>query len=186
MIKRSRGRPKKPLTPEREATDKWLRNMSVCPELLLDDSFTEEWFDHTETVRQQILSDYKHNSTVADKHAYDMASLGDQSMEGCEEGMLEILAEERSYRAKNKENCARGTLSNSQNSRENARLLYDRNLDLIERMESPNGLSLNSIATIIHQNWADRMVLDSPLSIRTITRQLNSEIKLRQASCLEK
>ena len=176
MTKRNRGRPKNPATIERQATERWLYNLPKHCKLIPEESFTKEWSESTERVRQQILSDYKHDATVPDYHAYEMASLGDESMFGFEKGIME---RGQFYRARCKENRASGTLRNSQKSMEKARWLCEDNSDLLERMETPNGPSLNSIVTMIVDHWDERGVTEEPPSKRTLTRWIN---KFRQAS----
>jgi hypothetical protein len=177
VIKRKRGRPKSTATIERESTESWLRNIPEQVKALFDDSGTKEWLEQLESVRQEILSDYKHDPTIPNKHAYEMASLGDESMFGHEN---DVLARGHAYRARSQERHARGALSSSQKSMEKARWLCEDNSDLIERMESPGGPSLNSVVTIIADHWHDRGVTDKHPSKRTLTRWI---IKFRQARC---
>jgi hypothetical protein len=49
----------------------------------------EESFRQSERVRQEILRGYKHGPTTPDNHAYEMATLGDESMMGHEARILE-------------------------------------------------------------------------------------------------
>ena len=90
MTGRKRGRPKSQARLEQEQTEELLRNRP-CHITPMTDERTkelEESFRQSERVRQEILRGYKHGPTTPDNHAYEMATLGDESMMGHEARIL--------------------------------------------------------------------------------------------------
>ena len=152
MTGRKRGRPKSQAQLEQELTDQWLRNppSHIIPMTDERTKELEESFRQSERVRQELLRDYKHGPTTPDNHAYEMASLGDESMMGHEVRILEndkIFAERQSvYRV-------RGAESTKEKADDRAQLLVQKNRVLIGLISTTQTYTINKVAGLIAHQW---------------------------------
>jgi hypothetical protein len=109
-MKKPRGRPPSPDTLEMRRMDAMLKSMPEhLPKLTeAEKSMLDESFAHNEKIRQEILKNFKYGSTTPDDHAYSMASIGDESLIGYEQKILDADDE---YKNRAKRYQARGALA---------------------------------------------------------------------------
>ena len=91
MTAKKRGRPFSKATLEKQRIEKIMRTIPSHLPKLTDEELAEleEGFKHNEKIRLEILKTYKYGSWTPDEHAYNMASLGDESFEGYEQKVLD-------------------------------------------------------------------------------------------------
>jgi hypothetical protein len=151
-MKKRPGRPPSQATLEKRRVEAMMKNMPEhLPKLTEEEKFKlDESFAHDEKIRKEILRTYKHGITTPDNHAYDMASLGDESLIGHEQRILEA-DDTYAYRAKRyREKGAANTKDKNYERREALRGI---NQNLISRIR-PNGrYTLHRVAQLIHDQW---------------------------------
>jgi hypothetical protein len=110
----------------------------------------EESFVADERMRRQILKDYKHGATTPDSHAYDMASLGDESMEGYEE---EVIARDRAYKKIADEAREKGSHENRKTADRQAALVCEHFRGLLGQAVPLGRLSRVEVARKMQDRW---------------------------------
>lgn len=149
---KKRGRPKIQSTIDKENQDKLFSEIRSHHRLTEEEEkFYEKMLKNGEEVRQQILKDFKTHKMIPDDHAYTMASLGDESLEGFEN---KIIAQDNYYQEKIKSSTARGGETLSLEADRRALAVWNKNKDLLARIK--NKLTLNGAASIIRDNWDKR------------------------------
>jgi hypothetical protein len=95
--KRPRGRPLSPETIEARRVKNMLVNLPPhIPRMSVEEQAEfEKWDANLEEIRKQILATYRHGNSTPTTHAYNMASLGDESLHGHESN---ILKEDEEYK----------------------------------------------------------------------------------------
>jgi hypothetical protein len=171
MNSKKKGRPKGARALEKERIERlfqdpppYLKKMT-SPESA---AFAERCKD-VDRVESEILDQYRISPTTPKQHAFEMASLGDESLEGHED---EILARDEAYISRANVSRQAGATERSNTARANALALGHKNKAVIARVRSGE-LSINSAAHHIHRKWHETGIvgLDRP-SIRTISRYL--------------
>jgi hypothetical protein len=110
----------------------------------------EESFRQSERVRQEILRDYKHGPTTPDNHAYEMASLGDESLKGHE---ARILQNDKEFAERQSVYRVRGAESTKQKANERAQQLAQKNRVLIGLINTTRVYTVNKVAGMIEAQW---------------------------------
>ncbi len=145
ISKRPRGRPAGPSTLERRRVEDLLRSPPVhIPRMTAAErADLEESLAAGERVRRQILKDYKHGATTPNAHAYDMASLGDESMEGHE---AEVIARDHTYKTIADEARGKGGHENRKTADRQATLVCEHFRKLLSRAVPPGQPSRSEVA----------------------------------------
>lgn len=172
MIKKNRGRPPSAETIERRCIEEMLNNRPAHLPKMTDKEKqqAEDSFNASEIIRKQILSDIKTSVIIPDEHAYAMASLGDESLEGYEE---KIIKQDTEYRKLIKEIRANGTRGTRVNAEKKIGELYEKNKSLIDKIKPYGPLTINGVARKIIMEWPRRgVVSDQAPSERTIRTHL--------------
>ena len=129
---------------------------------------------HNENIRLKILRQYKGNDpTIPDSHAYEMASIGDESLIGCE---ATILAHDAKFQAKSKHNKSAGTEATHKKSLIQAAVICEKNKDLISCIRPAGRLSVNGVAKSIWFDWSKRGYGDK-VTVRTLINYINTYSK---------
>ena len=164
---KKRGRPKSKLTLEIERQEKMFAEVSKKYPLTKEQKDLYEAMEKSgEEARKQILKNFKTHKIIPDDHAYTMASLGDESLEGYED---QIIAQDNYYKQKIKKSTARGGETLSEEADARAKSLWSINKDLIERINKKDKkLKLHGAATMILNEWAKRGDGESKPSINSI------------------
>ena len=147
-----RGRPKSQTRLEQEQTDQWLRNPPAYITPMTGEHLNqvEESFRQSERVRQEILRDYKHGPTTPDNHAYEMASLGDESLTGHE---ARILQNDKEFAERQSVYRVRGAESTKQKADDRAQQLAQKNRVLIGLINTTGVYTVNKVAGMIEAQW---------------------------------
>ena len=167
MTKAKRGRPISESTKEKLRLEKMFANP---PEHIREMTEAEtkdvqEMLDNMEETRKEILRTFKHSATTPDQHAYDMASIGDEMMEGHEEKILQ-RDEEYETRARNFQQSGGKETKSAADVR--AKEIYDLNKSLIDKIRPLGQHSVTSAAKIILMGWNNRGIHGEKPSERTI------------------
>ena len=162
---KKRGRPKSKQTLEREATEAWLRNppphiKRMTPE---EKKFWEEDAAHSEKVRKSLIADY--GLLIPHSLVYELASLGDESMFGHEQDVLDRYEK---YITKQTEGQLNGAQETAIQADSNAERLWNKNQALVKRIEEGT-LSLNGAAKIISNDWLNKGIEGERPTIKTIS-----------------
>jgi hypothetical protein len=191
MTQKKSGRPLGKATLEKQRIEKMMRTIPAHLPRLTDEEQAEleESFKHNEKIRLEILKTYKYGSWTPDEHAYNMASLGDESFEGYEQKVLDDDAR-YSQQAKKIRNDAGGTNKRKAQPRQDK--VMEINKSLIEKIDKSSTYNTNRIATMIHEQWTSMNSLHrlatedknmpfrgdggKQVSIRTIERWLEQHL----------
>lgn len=176
IVKKKRGRPPSPATLEQRRIVDMLKNM---PDYIVrltkeEKQQAEDLFNASEINRKQILRQYKTSVIIPDEHAYAMASLGDESMEGYEGIVLEQDVEYRRLSAQYRINGAKKTQIEA---KDRMRSLFFKNEFLVNRIKPNGNLTINGVAEIIAKEWGGRGVHDDAPSTRTIRNALKNYLE---------
>ena len=181
---KKRGRPPSAATLENRRAKDLLQSISphMTPAEL---AVLKQSYAHDEEIRQEILSKYKHGTWTPDEHAYKMASLGDESLHGHEQQVLDDDARYNRIAKKIRVEAGKTVKNVAQLRRES---VLQKNRVLIARAGSIQAYNRHKVATIIHGQWktiapGHRLVGEDqnmsgrgdggePVSIRTIERWL--------------
>lgn len=164
---RPRGRPAGPATLERRRIDELMESPPAhIPRLTaVEQAELEKSFAANERVRKQILKEYKYGATTPNAHAYDMASLGDESLQGHEHA---ILARDREY----KEVADRARLKSSVQKRNTtdtqACKVCEHFRTLLSRAKPLGPLSRSDVARRMQSRWPPDGSLGAVPSERTL------------------
>lgn len=150
--KRSRGRPAGSATLERRRVEELLssppahlQGMTVAEQAAVDESLAAG-----ELLRRKILKEYKHGATTPDAHAYDMASLGDESMEGHE---ADVLARDRAYKRRADEAREKSSKEKRKAADKQATLVCEHFRELLRRAVPLGQLSRSEVARRMQDRW---------------------------------
>jgi len=147
-----RGRPPSAATLEMRRIESMLKSMPKhIPKLTeAEKSMLEETFEHNEKIRQEILKTFKHGRTTPDEHAYAMASIGDESLIGYEQKILDA-DDEYKYRAKRYQESGTSATKNKNSDRKAS--IKKINQVLISKIR-PNGrFTVHRVALMIYNQW---------------------------------
>ena len=150
--KRGRGRPKSAATLARENIEALFasRPSHLPKEESALTKALREAKPHNDALEQQILRDYKYDATVPDDHAFAMASLGDESLEGYEDAIIAQDEEHIARVARQRSNGAKATKRNSQNR---AKAIIAKNKILISHLIGTRKQSVSRVAKKICTEW---------------------------------
>jgi hypothetical protein len=167
ISKRPRGRPAGPSTLERRRVEDLLRSPPAhIPRMTAAErADLEESLAAGERVRRQILKDYKHGATTPNAHAYDMASLGDESMEGHE---AEVIARDHTYKTIADEARGKGGHENRKTADRQATLVCEHFRKLLSRAVPLGQLSRLEVARRMQDRWPPDGRLGEVPSERTL------------------
>lgn len=187
---KKRGRPPGKATLEKRRINEMLSQ--IPPYLKTPDAneqnALQESIDHSEKIRQEILKTYKHGVWTPDEHAYSMASLGDESLEGFEK---QILDDDDKYARRAKDIREEAGKEKKRLASIRANELRTKNCVLISKIKTSPIYTIHKVAKIIHNQWGavshGQRLVGEPTSltsrgdgktapsVRTITRWLSSE-----------
>ena len=180
---KKRGRPKSAATLETERIEEMLQNTPAYLPKITAEKKNQllESIAHGEAIRLEILKTYKTSATIPDDHAYQMASLGDESMIGYEQ---QVIQRDARYQQQAKALRAAGVLKVRKTAARRAKELCDKNRVLLETMKPFGHLTLSDVASKIRRDWSnvhphslmpgetgkltERGIVGDPPSIRTI------------------
>jgi hypothetical protein len=147
-----RGRPPSAATLEMRRIEAMLKSMPEhIPKLTeAEKSMHDDSFAHNEKIRQDILKSFKHGRTTPDDHAYAVASIGDESLIGHEQKILDA-DEVYKYRAKRYRES--GTSATRNRSSDRKASIQKINQVLISKIQ-PNGrFTMHRVAKMIYDQW---------------------------------
>jgi len=148
------GRPPSPATLEARRVEAMLKNMPPhLPKLTeVQKSELNESFAHDERIRQEILKTFKHGRTTPDSHAYDMASIGDESLIGHEQ---KILDEDAKFALRAKRYRQSGAAATKDKTADRKANIKKNNHRLISKIQPSSRYTLHSVAQMIHDQWEE-------------------------------
>ncbi|MEY3978765.1 MAG: hypothetical protein RLZZ375_194 [Pseudomonadota bacterium] len=168
-VKRNRGRPKSLLTLERERVKDMFAQMP--PHLPSEDSELMQILkasrSQVDEVEKEILRDYKYDASVPDSHAYAMASVGDEVMEGYD---LIILAKDEAHRRRIARQHQSGRDTTKQNANYRAAKVIAKNKAMLSEFLYARGESISAVAKKILTEWdyvsAEHRIRDETITAR--------------------
>jgi hypothetical protein len=171
---RKRGRPPSPQTLEKRRIQEMLTNTKGTIARMNEEERrdTRKFLDESERWRKRILKDYTHGSTTPHEHAYQVASIGDESLEGYE---ATILKNDKRFRTRAKAYRIAGTEALKDN-RQKASKAIDSFSDLLSRIRPQGPLSMSEAARRMQRDWLARGNYDDAPSIRTLIRWIKTQI----------
>jgi hypothetical protein len=171
MTARKRGRPASAATIERRRIAELLSNLPAHAKFKSDETAREiqNLLENLEAAERQILRQYRTSATIPKSHAYEMASLGDESLRGFES---EIIARDQQYQMESERARSRGGQARGDGPTSRAKRLAEINTDLIQKVDSGE-MSSREAARRIHKRWQKRGVPDLPQpSQKTLERDV--------------
>ena len=151
-VKRNRGRPKSLLTLERERVKDMFAQMP--PHLPSEESELMQILkasrSQVDEVEKQILRDYKYDASVPNSHAYAMASVGDEAMEGYDSI---ILAKDEAHRLRIARQRQSGAEIKKQDAIYRADRVLEKNKLMIDEFLKVRGATISAVASKICAEW---------------------------------
>ena len=178
MAEKKRGRPPSQATLAKRAQIEAERVfMSERPQRQEQAAFSDmrssedltAWIANLETSRKKILKEFKHGQSTPDQHAYEMASLGNEWLDGCNNKFLqELVARDASLKSKATKIRRKAGGTNIQKSRSRSDPILEINSVLINKIESSPAFNIHNVADRIHREWhaVKRRLSDEPESLR--------------------
>lgn len=163
-----RGRPPSAATLEMRRIETMLKSMPEhIPKLTeAEKSMLDESFVHNEKIRQEILKTFKHGRTTPDDHAYAMASIGDESLTGHEQ---KILDADDAYKTRAKNYREIGTSATRDRNSDRKASIRKINQVLITKIR-PNGrFTMHRVAKMIYDQWDSMLPTDKFQSEKSLT-----------------
>jgi hypothetical protein len=162
---KKRGRPKSKQTLEKEATEAWLKNppphiKRMTPE---EKKLWDEDAAHSEKVRKSLVANYSPLTPYS--LVYELESLGDESMFGHEQ---DILDRYEKYKNKEMHGKINGAAETSSQADANAEKLWAKNQALVQRIEK-GSLSLHGAAKSIFNDWSNKGIEGEKPTVKTIS-----------------
>lgn len=162
-----RGRPISESTKEKRRLDEMFANPHdhIKEMSEAENRDVREMLGNMEEVRKEILKTYKHSATTPNQHAYDMASIGDEMLEGYEEI---ILQRDKEYETRSRNFQQTGGKETKKTADTKAKEIYRLNKALIDKIKPLGPHSVTSAAKIILLDWNKRGIHGEIPSERTI------------------
>jgi hypothetical protein len=191
MTTKKRGRPLSKEKSEKLRLKKLMSELPpYLPRLSADEKAQlEEDYKHNKKVCLEILETYKHGSWTPDEHAYKMASLGHESLEGYEQ---QIIDDDDRYSRLAKKIRRDAGAENKRKAEIRKGKVMEINKALIEKINNSDSYNIHRVATMIYQQWTSmsavhRLAAEDkkmscrgdggmPASVRTITRWLEQHL----------
>ena len=172
MTLSKRGRPLCAATIEKQRIEDLLTNppSHIRPMTKEERREMDSMLDSFDKAEKEILREYRTSVTIPKSHAYEMASLGDESLNGFES---EILARDKQYLINAERSRTKGGQGRGNELKFRARRLAEINQDLIKKVESGE-ISVGEVARRIHSRWLKRGV---PGTSRPSQKTLERHIK---------
>lgn len=152
-----------------------LRNMPphIPPMSEEEKRATASWLDSLGKAEREILRQYRTSPNIPKSHAYEMASLGDESLEGFES---EIIARDDQYRLDAQKSRSKGGQARGNETDMKAKQIAEINRDLIEKFLLGK-LSVGEVARRIHNRWQERGIPKTPRpSQKTLERYVKRAV----------
>ncbi len=151
-MKKRPGRPLSQASLEKRRIDAMLKNKpSHLPQLTeVKKLALERQFQQSEKIRLEILKSYKHGRTTPDAHAYAMASIGDESLIGYEQVILDA---DDKYARRAKHYRDEGTRTTKNKSATRQEIIRSININLISKIQTSSAYSVYRVAKIIYDQW---------------------------------
>jgi hypothetical protein len=175
-IKRNRGRPQSKVTHERLRIAELLKELpSYLPPVSAEElEALNASAAANEEIRQQIIKDFRHGASTPNQHAYDMASLGDESLEGYESS---VLARDKQYQKAAQAHRKGGAKANADESSRKVTEL-GRHFGSLLAQAKPNGpLPHTEVARRMRHSWPMNSMLGDPPKDRTLRSWIKRAIE---------
>ena len=176
MTPTKRGRPPSEATIEKRRIEEFLKNPPAHIPPLNEDEKREmdSMLDSLNNAEREILRQYRPSATIPKSHAYEMASLGDESLQGLES---EIIARDQQYQIDAESTRSKGGRARGNEPNFRAHRLAEINEDLIEKINSGE-ISSGEAARRIHNRWQERGIPGiSQLSQKTLERYIKRGVR---------
>ena len=134
----------------------------------------DSMLDSLNKAEREILHQHRTSPNIPKSHAYEVASLGDESLQGFES---EIIARDQQYQLDAETRRLNGGLAREDEATGEAHRLACANQDLVKKIQSGQ-LTIGRAAQKIYDHWSTRGVpskginQDKKPSLRTIKRHL--------------
>ena len=183
MTPTKRGRPPSEATIEKRRIEEFLKNppAHIPPMNEGERRVMDSMLDSLNKAEREILRQYRTSPNIPKSHAYEMASLGDESLQGFES---EIIARDQQYQLDAETRRFNGGLVRENEANGEAHRLAGANKDLVKEIQSGQ-LTIGRAAQKIHDRWSTRGVpskgknKDKRPSLRTIKRHLTRATETR-------
>jgi hypothetical protein len=154
MTPKKRGRPISERTIEKHRIKELLDNppTHIRPMNEAERREIDSMLDSFEKAEKQILRQYRTSATIPKSHAYEMASLGDESLQGLESA---IIARDSQYQMDASITRSKGGQARGNEPSFRAQKLAEINKDLIDKVNSGE-ISAGEAARLIHNRWQTR------------------------------
>jgi hypothetical protein len=134
----------------------------------------DSMLDSLNKAEREILHQHRTSPNIPKSHAYEMASLGDESLQGFES---EIIARDQQYRIDAESTRSKGGQARGNEPNFRAHRLAEINEDLIEKVNSGE-ISTGEAARRIHNRWEARGIPGiSKLSQKTLERYIKRGVR---------
>lgn len=166
-VKRNRGRPKSLLTLERGRMKEIFAQ--VAPYLPSEESdlmrSLKASLSPVDDIEKQILRDYKYDASVPNSHAYAMASVGDEAMDGYDRI---IMDQDEAHLRRVTRQRQSGAEIKKQDAIYRADRVLEKNKLMIDEFLKVRGATISAVASKIRAEW-DHVAVNQRTKGETIT-----------------
>ena len=150
--KPKRGRPPSEVTVEKRMFEESLRHRPTGFKPMIEDEkiFSKNWLESSEKISVEILKIHKHGQSTPNKHAYEMASLGDETLERHESRILAADDYYKNNAKKIRRSAGRAMILKTQPIKLK---VIEINQFLIAKIGTTKRYSVHAVATIISNQW---------------------------------
>jgi hypothetical protein len=169
---KKRGRPPSQATIEIRRIEDMLKNL---PDRMrpteAERQEQHELLETMERARQDILKTFRYGRTTPDRHAYEMASIGDESLIGYENA---VLKRDRFYKERATRSREAGAMEARANAQDRAEQAMDNFKDLLSKVEPLGPLTRTKASAQMREDWLKYGNFGDPPSERTLRRWINA------------
>jgi hypothetical protein len=169
---KKRGRPPSQATIEARRIEDMLKNLPERMQPTKAERHEQhKLLESMERARQDILKTFKYGRTTPDRHAYEMASIGDESLNGYEN---EVIKRDRFYKERATKSRLAGALESRSNAQDRAEQAMGNFKDLLRKVEPLGPLTKTRASAQMREDWLKYGNFGDPPSERTLRRWINA------------
>lgn len=176
---RKRGRPPSPQTIEKRRLKAMFESKPDFITEVTDEEHkaVQASLQQSANIRKEILKAFKHGRTTPDEHAFSMESLGDESLIGHEE---KIIEQDRFYKERALNAQKAGGLAVKTARFRRSQEVCEKFRDLLSRVEPLGNTTITQASQLMSRLWCRYGLTGSPPTERTLRSWIRSSSPFRE------
>jgi len=170
---KKRGRPPSPQTLEKLRIQAMFANPPDYLPAMTDEErkAVQASLQQSDHIRKKILKEFKHGRTTPDAHAFRMESLGDESLIGHEE---KIIEQDRFYKERARNAQRDGSLAVKTERLRRSQEVCETFKDLLSRVEPLGDTTVTQASQLMARLWSRYGLTGDPPTERTLRSWIRS------------